>query len=192
MVIRKCADGQHLPSLAWNVDGGKASVAATATATTTTTIREGSKQNMLAINSIWRAMCEACAAFVYCHLLILQPCKYARQWEQEYDDGQGRDAGAIVATATAVVDKAEPKSFACPTNYARDRPRRSQMKTALLNPIKEREREDSWHFSCFVSFPICFVSHSFHFTRFCSAFARQLLAQLLANSVAVRLRCIYS
>lgn len=183
MVIRKCADGQHLPSLAWNVDGGKASVAATATATTTTTIREGSKQNMLAINSIWRAMCEACAAFVYCHLLILQACKYARQWEQEYDDGQGRDAGAIVATATAVVDKAEPKSFACPTNYARDRPRRSQMKTALLNPIKERER-------CLLAFLLlCFISHLFRFT-FISFHSLLLgICSAVVGSVVGQLRC---
>lgn len=108
--------------------------------------------------------------------------------DSESSTRRGR-GGAIVATATAtaVVDKAAPKSFACPTNYARDRPRRSSQ-SLLLNSIKERERP---HFSYFVSFPFCFVSHSIHSTRVCSAFARQFLAQLLANSVTVRLGCIY-
>lgn len=195
MVIRKCADGQHLPSLAWNVDGGKASVAATATATTTTTtIGEGSKQNMLPINSIWRAMCEACSAFVYCHLLILQACKYARQWAEKYDEGQGREGELLPLPLLLLTKQHQSPSLAQQTMLET-----GQDASRKLCSLKSNQREREKKLLAFLL--VCFISNLFRFTYISfhsllfgifSAFSRQFLAQLLANSVAVRLECIYS
>lgn len=100
------------------------------------------KQNMLAINSIWRAMREACDAFVYCHLLILQACKYARRGE-----GRGRQLLLLLLLT-------KHKSFACPGQDARQAALKSCRRATL-----------SQRLSCCVSFSACFSWPNFRTFR---------------------------